>query len=78
MVVAPLSPSWEWPVLDEAEEAMPEGDRQRIYISYITQVLRWWYAHRHDVYVSGNLLILRSRPQSRMPISCGFPARCWV
>ena len=54
--VSTASPVWV-DYLDEDDEAMPEGDDQREYISYATKVLRLWYQNQPQVYVSGNLLI---------------------
>ena len=53
---SPESPTW-LDYLEEDDEGMPEGDDQREYISYATKVLRMWYQHQSQVYVSGNLLI---------------------
>jgi Uma2 family endonuclease len=42
---------------EEDDLPMPEGDAQREYLSYATQVLRVFFQERQDVYVSGNLFI---------------------
>jgi Uma2 family endonuclease len=42
---------------EEDEQPMPEGDKQRDYLSYATKALRIFFRDRPDVYVSGNLFI---------------------
>lgn len=42
---------------EEEDLPIPEGDAQREYLSYATQVLRIFFQDRQDVYVSGNLFI---------------------
>jgi Uma2 family endonuclease len=42
---------------EEDDLPMPEGDAQRKYLSYATQVLRVFFQNRQDVYISGNLFI---------------------
>ncbi len=42
---------------EEGDLPMPEGDAQREYLSYATQVLRFFFQDRQDVYISGNLFI---------------------
>jgi Uma2 family endonuclease len=42
---------------EEDDLPMPEGDAQREYLSYATQVLRVFFQDRQDVYISGNLFI---------------------
>jgi Uma2 family endonuclease len=51
----PFSPAVEYP--DEDGKPMAEGDIQRQYLSYSTEVLHLYFANRPDVYVAGNLFI---------------------
>ena len=42
---------------DEDFEPMPEGDKQRRNLSYMTEALQLWFDAVPNVYVSGNLFI---------------------
>jgi Uma2 family endonuclease len=50
-----LQPKIEYP--DEDGKPMAEGDIQRKYLTYSTEVLSLYYTQRSDVYVAGNLFI---------------------
>ncbi|WP_231866940.1 hypothetical protein [Anabaena sp. 4-3] len=51
---------------DEDGKPVAEGDLQRKYLLYATDVLQIYFQNRSDVYVSGNLFIYyeQGRPES--------------